>query len=174
MHFQSSVKDWLGITTLIIPYDDIVSYHSMCVIISSELTYYKSPWTSMLREEDLQGNGLVLEIFMSRLSDIGLYYYKQERMHAFVSMLRDGGFLLDSISGDVKVDVIKLLKFCKEYLERRSVLPLYRPPAPTHPSTYHRLGTVSEELTKDLPSWYSPIAVTPVPQCSLTHYLLHA
>mgnify|MGYP001498454837 FL=1 len=67
---------------------------------------------SVLREDDLKGRGLLMDTFISRMLDIGLDYTTtnntQERLHNLMTMLKTGGFTIESSStSECRVDAIR-------------------------------------------------------------------
>ena len=109
---------------------------------------------SMLREDDLKGVGLIFDAFVGRLQDIGLdFQTNQEKLHNVLALLRHGEFTIEStFSEEIRVDIIKLLKFCKEYLKRKETLSVTSNES-TSSTPYRTLGPVSEVLTRDQPAW---------------------
>ena len=114
---------------------------------------------SVLREDDLKGRGLLMDTFISRMLDIGLDYTTtnntQERLHNLMTMLKTGGFTIESSStSECRVDVIRLLKFCKDYLKRRVSLPITSyVPRMSLPSEHAHTGPISEILTRNEIPW---------------------
>ena len=128
-------------------YSELMSY--LIPIIGERLP-------SILKEDDLKGVGLIFDTLVSRLNEIGLdYRHNQEKLYTLLTLFKIGGFIIESsLTGENRIDVIRLLKFCKEYIKRRESLTLETLSIIQTPRIYENSReSVSETLTRNQTAW---------------------